>query len=265
MTTEKLPFDRHVYYEEAVQYPPADIEFIQKTYFELRQKQPHLLREDFGGTGLLASLWVQEDAQNTAYVVDNDDDPLNYGQAHHKPKLSPEEQKRLHYCKKDVLTATDLKTDVVVAFNFSYMIFKERQKLLHYFKTVRESLCAQGVFYLDILGGPDCMMETEDETEFDDFTYYWDCLDFNIINHEVKFAIHFKQNNHKKIYKNVFTYDWRLWSIPELTDLLKEAGFKDVHTYWEGDDGDGEGNGEFTLSRHAENSESWIAYLVATN
>ena len=61
----------------------------------------------------------------------------------------------------------------------------------------------------------------------------------------------------------VFKYDWRLWTLPELSDILKEAGFKDVHVYWEGDDKEGYGNGEFTRVTEEENCEVWIAYIAA--
>ena len=30
-----------------------------------------------------------------------------------------------------------------------------------------------------------------------------------------------------------FTYDWRYWSLPELTELLKEAGFADAQVFWD--------------------------------
>jgi hypothetical protein len=44
--------------------------------------------------------------------------------------------------------------------------------------------------------------------------------------------------------------------------MLTDAGFT-PHVYWEGSDGDGEGNGVFTRSSKGEADESWIAYIVA--
>ena len=74
--------------------------------------------------------------------------------------------------------------------------------------------------------------------------------------------IHFKFPDGSKI-KRAFTYDWRLWTLPELRELLIEAGFAKVRVYWEGDDGDGGGNGEFKEHATGEPDLAWIAYIVA--
>ena len=63
--------------------------------------------------------------------------------------------------------------------------------------------------------------------------------------------------------KLAFTYDWRLWTLPELTELLAEAGFSKTRVLWEGDDGDGGGNGEFTEQATGVADLAWIAYIVA--
>ena len=62
---------------------------------------------------------------------------------------------------------------------------------------------------------------------------------------------------------NAFDYSWRLWSLAELRDIMYDAGFTTVDTYWEGTDEDGEGDGNFRKKKHAENEETFIAYLVA--
>jgi len=64
-------------------------------------------------------------------------------------------------------------------------------------------------------------------------------------------------------YEKAFSYNWRFWTLPELMDILKEAGFSRVETYWEGDDDDGGGDGEFYLSRDEDNCESWVTYIAA--
>ena len=52
--------------------------------------------------------------------------------------------------------------------------------------------------------------------------------------------------------------------LPELREILLEAGFKRVSVYWEGtDEKSGEGNGEWTISERGEACQGWIAYLVA--
>ena len=65
--------------------------------------------------------------------------------------------------------------------------------------------------------------------------------------------------------ERAFTYDWRLWTLPEITETLLEAGFADVSVYWEGtEEKTGEGNGIFTVTTRGEACEGWIAYLVAS-
>ena len=54
-----------------------------------------------------------------------------------------------------------------------------------------------------------------------------------------------------------------MWSIPELKDCLKEAGFSETKVYWEGTDEDGEGDGVFEVVEKGEECEAWVAYLVS--
>ena len=34
-----------------------------------------------------------------------------------------------------------------------------------------------------------------------------------------------------QVVRHAFTYNWRLWTIPDLVELLKQAGFKEVHIW----------------------------------
>ena len=45
--------------------------------------------------------------------------------------------------------------------------------------------------------------------------------------------------------------------------MLADAGFREVHVYWEGEDEDGEGNDEWSRVDDANPDPSWIAYIVA--
>jgi hypothetical protein len=63
--------------------------------------------------------------------------------------------------------------------------------------------------------------------------------------------------------RNAFLYDWRLWTLPELRELMYEAGFANVHVLWEGTDRKTrKGNGIFRRVDHGGNEKAWVAYVV---
>jgi hypothetical protein len=154
------------------------------------------------------------------------------------------------------------KVDIVSASNFSYYLFKEREQMLAYFKSAYNRCRKNGLFILDCFGGPDCMQAIEEETDHGDFKYYWDQDNFDPVTNFAKFYIHYKRKGERKR-EQVFSYDWRLWSLPELREILEDAGFRKVHVYWEGEDKNGDGNGVFTPVTTGEEVRAWVAYLVA--
>ncbi len=257
-----LPVEKkYELYERSVQNTEFEVDFLVENFNKRYGRDPKTLREDFCGTAILCKSWVQRDEEKIAYGVDLDEMPLNYGQKIHLAECSEDERARIHLYLEDVLKVKTPAADIVVAFNFSYMIFKKRQLLLRYFKAVRKSMGKEGMFFLDLFGGPDSQTVMEEEVEHDDFSYFWDCDRFNPITNECLFHIHFDYKGHK--YKNVFTYDWRLWGLAELRDILTEAGFSETHAYWEGDDGEGGGDGNFYITEDAENCAAWVSYIVA--
>ena len=256
--------NKYELYEDAVQSPDSDIEFIRREYKKIRGKEPLSLREDFCGTGALLADWVKSSKDRTAIGIDLDPEPIFYGLKKHHAALKPETQKRVRFVQDNVLHAEQHKAEVICAFNYSYYVFKSRELLLSYFKSVRKSLKHKGLFFLDTFGGTEAMIESEESRSMGKFSYFWECESFNPLTHECLYAIHFKENKRgAKKHLRVFTYDWRYWTMPELKEILLEAGFKKVHLYWEGDDRKGGGNGIFRETLRAENCESWISYLVA--
>ena len=169
----------------------------------------------------------------------------------------------MKFIQTDVRTVKARPVDSVLAMNFSYFIFKTRDGLREYFRTVRRGLVRDGLFLLDAYGGSESFLEIEEPRDFDGFTYVWDQNVVNPITGDVINHIHFEFPDGTKMNK-AFTYDWRLWTLPELREILLEAGFKRVSVYWEGtDEKSGEGNGEWTISERGEACQGWIAYLVA--
>lgn len=249
-------------YEAAVQAPDYDVRFFLKEYKKLRKKTPTILREDFCGTGYLSCTWVKKNKDHKAIGLDLDPAPIAYGKQNHYVKLPKDAQKRMEYHECNVLESKKYKADIVAALNFSYCLFNKRADLKAYFAQVKASLKADGLFIMDLFGGTECMGPIEDIVEHDKFTYYWDCDDFNPITSECIYKIHFREKGRRDKLKDVFVYNWRLWSIAEVSDILTEVGFKDVKVYWEEDGDDGSGNGVFYSTKKATNCEAWIVYIV---
>jgi hypothetical protein len=130
---------------------------------------------------------------------------------------------------------------------------------------VKKSLDRKGIFVLELAGGPG-MMETTQETRGvyvngkKKYTYVWDQKNYDPITNEGLYSIHFKVPGRKTL-KDAFVYDWRLWTIPEVCDAMKDAGYKETRVYWETEH-DGKGTGEYVHMEKGDNSYSWIAYIV---
>jgi SAM-dependent methyltransferase len=259
----KLNLDqKYEYYERSVQNAESEVDFMTAEYKRHFKKKALTFREDFCGTAAISCDWVKRDKNALAWGIDLDPEPIMMGKKRHYSKLNADQQSRMKYLKENVLKASAPNVDVICAFNFSYFIFKQRHDLLKYFKSVRKSLNKKGVFFIDLFGGPESQkLVTDTKNIPGGLKYYWQCQKFNPITHDCLFAIHFKDKTGK--HENVFTYEWRFWMLPELLDLLKEAGFKKVVPYWEGDDEVGSGNGEFDPATDAENSDAWVSYIAA--
>ncbi len=258
------PFDKYFYYSESVQSPEEDVRFLRQVYKDARGKQPKTLREDFCGTFANSCAWVKSDAKAEAYGIDLDPEPISYGFEHYVPKLSKQQQNRLVIKQADVLKKGLPSTDIIAAMNFSYFIFKDRKILLKYFKNCFASLNPKGLLVLDVFGGPKCCEPNEEVVDHSahNFEYFWDQESYDPLTNEAVFHIHFRRRGEAKRL-NVFTYDWRMWSLPELKDILIEAGFKKVEFLWEGATDDGYGNGDFQVVEKGEDCEAWVAYISA--
>ena len=254
--------DRYWLYENSVYMPEADYDFIHRIFKRLRGRKPMLLREDFAGTSQLAALWVKNDKQARAWAVDLDPEPLAWGRRKHIEALEEEAQARVEQREDNVLTVKTPPVDVITAFNFSYWIFEERAVMLDYFRRVHAALADDGVMVVDLMGGPGAQSETEEERDEGGFDYVWEQEPMDAITQHLTCHIHFHFADGSRMRK-AFTYQWRLWSISELRDIMLDAGFQSVDAYWEGTDEDGEGDGVFRKKKHAENEDTWIVYLAA--
>lgn len=255
--------DRHVLYQQAVQCVEDEIDFVDTTFRRLRRRRATVIREDFCGTANTSCEWVRRRKENRAIGVDIDPDVLAWGREHNLSALKGDGASRVTLLNEDVLTVRTEKVDAVLAMNFSYWLFKERRTMRKYFEQLRDTLVDDGILFLDAYGGYDAHRELEEPRECEGFDYVWDQHTFDPVSGDMECRIHFEFPDGSKL-KNAFTYHWRLWTLPELRELLEEAGFKRVRIFWEGaDDDTGEGNGEFEEVTRGEADPGWIAYLVA--
>lgn len=254
--------DRHVLYEKSVQSPEDEIDLIRQFYANHRSRKPRLLREDFCGTAALACEWVKASPRHHAIGVDFDPEVLAWGRENNVGALKPGQRSRVELVQADVLQARTPPVDVLVAFNFSYWTFQTRERMLEYFRRSREALGPDGLMLLDFYGGSEAFTECVEKTKHDGFTYVWEQANLDPLSGRVDCFIHFHFPDGSKL-APAFTYRWRLWTLPELADVMLDAGFRDITVYWEQSDEDGEGTGEYEAVDRGEADPAWIVYVVA--
>ena len=251
------------FYEAAVQCVESEIDFVDQEFTALRDRKGHYLREDFCGTAKTSCEWVRRRAGNYATGLDLDETVLAWGETHHVAALKPSQRERIVLIHDDVMNVTTPLQDIVLAMNFSYWIFKDRRQLRRYFKRVRDSLVDDGVLFLDCFGGYDAFRVLKEKTAHERFTYVWEQASYNPVSGSITCHIHFRFPGGSRM-QRAFSYDWRLWTLPEIREILAEAGFARSVVYWEGWDEDEEtGSGEFEAVETADADAGWIAYIAA--
>ena len=262
--------DIHDLYQKSVQSPDNDMEFLSDYFKEYTGKPLRHFREDFCGTAYLSSYFVTQHAKNHAIGVDLDWPTLNWGIKHNISPLSPDQQQRISLVNENVLDVHQPRSQMIAALNFSYMVFHDRPTLLQYLTNTKESLQPGGMLVMDIWGGSESQVlqeepreiENSEDEQIGDFIFTWDQDTFDPFTHRYTTRIHFSFLDGSEI-RNAFVYDWRLWTIPEVTELMAEAGFQDIHVLWEGTDPDTkEGTQTYHRRGKGDADLAWIAYLV---
>ncbi|MFO0581679.1 MAG: class I SAM-dependent methyltransferase [Anaeromyxobacter sp.] len=250
--------DLHRLYEASVQDAPSEVDIIQR--FLRRAGRPaRRLREDFSGTALVSAEWVRRGADRTATAVDLDPGVHAWAREHRLPELGAA-ARRLKLVTADVRRPNGRDFDAIVALNYSYWVFKTREAMRAYLAAARRALAPGGVLVLDVQGGWESQQEIVESRRVNKgVRYFWEHEKFDPITHHLRAAIHFEVPGRPRL-RRVFHYDWRLWTLPELTELCEEAGLVDVGVYWDVAPVD---DTRYVLRRHAENQPGWIAYLVA--
>ncbi len=255
--------DRHDLYQRSVQDAEMEADFIELTFRRMTGRKAKRLREDFCGTALLCAEWARRGEDRFATGVDLDARTLSWGEAHNLAPLG-DARARVTIVKGNVLDPAGSRFDVICAYNFSYWIFKERATMLRYFRRVHRSLARGGAFFLDTYGGSEAQVTlTERRRIKGGFRYVWEQHSVNPIDSSIVNYIHFEFPDGSRL-RRAFRYDWRLWTMRELSELLEEAGFSRSVVYWETDAAHGKGSGVLRPRKKSENHKAWLAYIVAT-
>ncbi len=260
--------DRHLLYQQSVQDVETEIDFVEQTWSDLRQRPAVFLREDFCGTANTACEWVVRDENHQAVGIDLDMEVLEWGRLYNLAELEDGQFDRIELLNENVLRTRPGLADIILAMNFSYYLFMQRDELREYFANALDSLVSDGILFLDAYGGYEAPMVLTEPRECEDadgneFTYIWEQAEFNPIDSCMTCHIHFEFPDKSRM-DEAFSYRWRLWTLPEIREILYEAGFSQVDIYWEGtDEKKNEGNGIYMPAEIGDADPGWVCYIVA--
>lgn len=268
-----MKLDRHDLYEAAVQGVDYDLDFLERVYRRRHGRSFRLLREDFCGTAAIAAHWVLRSPEHRAWGVDLDGSVLGWARRHRVPRMR-EAGERLTLIHSDVRRARVPAVDVTCALNFSWWVFHARRDLVGYLRAARRGLRKGGLLVLNAFGGSEAMGTLVERRRIaasrsvtgdpvPPFVYEWDQASFNPLDHRLRCHIHFRLRG-GVVMRRAFTYDWRMWTVPEIREALAEAGFRWCEVYVEGwNEKLNRPDEVYRLRRRFENQEGWLAMIVA--
>lgn len=260
--------DAYALYELCVTEPARVVKFVEAVHGGV----PRVLREDFSGTGALARAWAGSEASRSAFAVDLDARPLARLKAAVRVRTV---RSRAEACR--------LKADVIAATNFPLGYFHDRAGLIGYLRGVRRSLHPGGVLVADMYGGADAftamtLKRVRRGPNGERVEYTWEQREADALSGLVVDALSFrvwparKRSSDRaksrlparvKEFRDAFVYHWRLWSIPELRDAAREAGFHRFEVYDElADAMDAEGRVYVRPVEEGELARNWVVYVV---
>lgn len=246
-------------YELAVQHPLAEVSFIERAWahYFADASDPLLLREDFAGTCAVAAAWVASDPDRQAMAVELDETTASWAADRH-------DDPDLHIVVADVMLVDEPRVDVTLSLNFSTLIYHDDDSLLAYLKHTRQGLREDGLLILDLFGGKSVNKPTLQRREIqpDDlgvapFTYTWQQDARSATTGRIRCKIHFELSG-AKVIPDAFVYDWRLWSLAELADAAKRAGFSCCEPWWSPPTS----SRPFEPIAQAPSADEWVCYVV---
>ncbi|QQE11073.1 hypothetical protein JD969_16455 [Planctomycetota bacterium] len=259
-------------YQHAVQHPDAEAEFLERIYMHyFDDTRPTTLREDFAGTCAISTSWVNMDQDNRALAVEIDY-PTAVWADQNVTELLKDRAEDVIILVDDVINISEPQTDIVASLNFSALIYHKRKELVAYLKHARQSLTDQGIFVMDIFGGigsttlgiqeRSLQLHIPNHIDPQKVTYQWEQRSYNPDNHKIDCRIHFVLPNGTEM-KDAFKYDWRLWSLNDLQEMMLEAGF-DYSEIWcdKYDSFSNQSDNHYLPAKNYPDRTDWIVYVV---
>ena len=260
--------DKYALYQESVQMPDHEVSFFLQAFSDERDREPHLLGEDFCGTFAVSCSWVRSSKKRTAIGIDNCPEALKWGREHNLCNLTDDQRDRVTLIEGDVRERRSPPVDILAVQNFSFWFFKTRKEVLGYFRSALSNLAGDGIVVIDMMGGAESQFEGLSHVQTirggkNGFKYQWKQVSFNPISSEACCSISFLFSDGSKLH-DAFVYHWRQWTIIEVREILAEAGFSSSHVYWAIDgEIDADRDGGWARQENAPSDASWTCYLVA--
>ena len=217
-------------YEIAAQAPQHQARFLAS----LHGAGASMLAEDFAGPASIARAWIALGDDRRAIAVDTNAEALDHAAERLGGAMGGAALERLTPLNTDVLSAR-YRADVIAALNFAICELHARSDLLTYLRHALLRLEARGVLVADLYAGATAMFLGSTEQSIDTghgvVRYTWEQRGVDPLTGLVTNAMHFVLPDGTAL-RDAFVYRWRLWSIPELRDAMREAGFRstEVHT-----------------------------------
>jgi hypothetical protein len=254
--------DRHRLYERSVQSTEDEVPLIAQIYEERRGRKPRMLREDFCGTANLACAWVRDNQRHHAVGVDIDSHVLQWGHENNLSQLTPGELRRISLVNDDVLEASTPPRPTYSSRSISATGYSSAAtSCLRTFRAARRSL-AGTVSSCSTSSAVPTRSPNAGSARPSAASPSLGAGELRADQRRLPVP-HPLRLSRRVEARRAFSYDWRLWTLPEVRELLAEAGFRRTAVYWEQTGSDGEGNGEYAPAERGDSDPAWIAYVVA--
>jgi SAM-dependent methyltransferase len=240
----------------------AEMRFLDATYRAANGgAKPMILREDFCGAFANSCAWVMLGPKRHAVGVDPDPGQITHGCVHNRTNLKVPQQVRVQVVQTNVFDPGLPKADVIAALGFRHFVLKTRVELLTYFRNCLQTLEPGGLLAVDCFGGTEARKAHEEPREGAGATYVVEQEGFDPLTHEAVIRIHRRRRGDIKR-RTVWSYSWRIWTLPELKETLLDAGFDRARIYWRRE---AEAAGEFDfvpVEQLEEEPSSWTSYVI---